>query len=112
MSFFDFLFNVCRSFSDFLHICAYLLVAIIAILIAIYKYDSSIYTKYVIMPIVFQILTFSLECTKKVTSSDQVLGKGRKPIHSRGRKNSTWAPASNRVPYYVRAIKNIIKRFQ
>lgn len=51
-SFFDYLFNICRSFSDVMHICFYLLVVVIAILVAMYKCESKFYYKHVYAPLI------------------------------------------------------------
>ena len=56
----DYVLNVCRSVSDVLHIMVYLFVVIIAIIIAIYKYDKDTYTEYVVSPIIKFLLKVNL----------------------------------------------------
>ena len=51
LSFFDYVFNVCRSFSDVLHICAYLLLVVIALIAALYKFDINLYNKHIYIPL-------------------------------------------------------------
>jgi hypothetical protein len=48
---------VCPSFSDFFHICSYLLIAVVAIIIAIYKFDKKIYITKIFTPIFTFIVT-------------------------------------------------------
>ena len=102
-SFMDFFFNICRSFTDFLHICVYLLIVIIAIIIALYKYDAKLYDKHVYQPIIRLIFKETKE------TSEKVIQHGRRDY--RNSKVKKWSPASNRLPYYVRAIKNFFRKF-
>lgn len=102
-TFFDHLFNVCRSFSDVMHICAYLLLVIIATLVAFYKFDAKLYNKHVYFPLIkFLVKKQYLEIVS---------------FSNRGRRFSKkflvlrWTANSNRLPYFVKAIKNFFNKF-
>ncbi len=102
-TFLDHLFNVCRTLSDVLHICAYLLLVLIAIVVAIYKFDTKMYTKYVYLPI---LKTFF----KKEYQT--LLSMPRHGRRSSDRVTTTkWTTSSNRLPYIVKSIRNFINKF-
>lgn len=68
LSFFDYLFNICRSVSDVMHICVYLLLVFIAILVAFYKFDAKLYNKHVYLPLIkYLVKKQYLEITKTYT---------------------------------------------
>lgn len=103
LSFFDFIFNVCRSFSDVLHICSYLLLVIVAIIVAIYKFDVKMYNRYVYIPLL------RLLVRKENIRVIKLNEHGRRA--QRRYKLILWIPGSNRLPYYVKAVKDFFKKF-
>lgn len=48
--------NVCRSFTDVLHILAYLLLVFIATAIALFRYDINLYYKHVYTPLILYFI--------------------------------------------------------
>lgn len=97
----DYVLNVCRSVSDVLHIMVYLFVVIIAIIIAIYKYDKDTYTEYVVSPIIKFLLKVNLLKIIKTTTSR----KFRTTSHQ-----LAWSVGSNRLPYIMKIIKNFFNK--
>lgn len=97
----DYVLNVCRSVSDVLHIMVYLFVVIIAIIIAIYKYDKDTYTEYVVSPIIKFLLKVNLLKIIKTTTSR----KFRTTKHQ-----LAWSVGSNRLPYIMKIIKNFFNK--
>lgn len=100
-SFLDHLFNVCRTLWDVLHILAYLFLVLIAIIVAIYKYDRRMYDRYVYFPI------FKLFYKKEYDAWVRLPGRGRRQRI----EVTVWSPVSNRIPYILKTIKNFINKF-
>lgn len=104
MGFLDSLLNVCRSISDVLHILVYLSIVIIAIIIALYRYDVALYTKYVYSPVFWFLIRHRFLVPSRPFSLKR--RAAREPI------TYSWSVGSNRLPYIVKAIKNFINRFK
>ena len=102
-SFIDYLFNICRTPWDVMHIFAYLFLVFIASWVAWYKYDNSIYTRHLYLPLIKHLFNKNYVELVKLSSHGR---KGyRKDTELR------WTAGSNKLPYYVRALKILIKKF-
>lgn len=100
---FDYIANVCRTVSDVLHICSYLLLVVVAILVAAHRYKSETYEKYVYQPLIRYL----------VKKKFAVLVKARAHGRSIPRiaKITIWSSSSNRLPYIVKLVKDFINKF-
>ena len=105
MGFFDYAFNVVRNFSDFMHILAYLLIALIFLLLSIYRFDKKLYEKHIYIPLAnlfkSQYIFYIKTIFKKLLRLFIMIFQ-------------TYAPASlklasSRLPYYSTALKRKVK---
>lgn len=98
----DFIFNVCRSVSDVLHILCYLIVVAIAIIIAIYRYDVNIYNKHFYVPFLAFLVRHNII---------KLVKTGFRHRNQPTPYKIVWTAGSNRLPYIVKAIKSFFKKF-
>lgn len=97
----DHIFNVCRSFSDILHIFCYVVFLAIAIIIAIHRYDKAICQKHIYYPIIGFLVDVTIIKLEKVG------------IRHRGQPTTyriIWNVSSNRLPYIAKAIRAYFKK--
>lgn len=102
-SVFDYIANVCRTVSDVLHICAYLLLVIVAILVAAHRSQSETYGKYIYGPLMSYLIK------KKYAMLVKARPHGRSI--PRVVKFTIWSSSSNRLPYIVKVIRDFINKF-
>jgi hypothetical protein len=102
-SVFDYIANVCRTVSDVLHICVYLLLVTVAILVAAHRYGSETYEKYVYRPLIRYLVKKNLAVFVKARPHGRLI--------PRIAKITIWSSSSNRLPYIVKLIKDFINKF-
>lgn len=98
LSFIDSTLNVCRSFFDVLHICFYLAIAVIASLIAYYKYDNISFDEKIYKPYSKILLAWKKSISVNYLNLKFIVAF------------IIWNPSSNRNPYFDKILKFIFKK--
>jgi hypothetical protein len=102
MGLFDYFFNVVRNFSDLMHILTHLFIIIFFLILSLYKFDKNLYSKHIYSPFIrifkdylnflwenfFSIIFFYASLIFQLYAPSSI------------------RLASNRLPYYVIAIRN------
>lgn len=103
-TFLDHLFNVCRSLSDVLHICVYLLLILVALIVALYRFDIKLYVRYVYIPVLKTFFKKEYDRLRSMPTH----GRYNTPRYAASR----WTTSSNRLPYFVKSIKSFFNNFK
>ncbi len=103
-SVFDYIFNVCRSVSDVLHIACYALLVTVAILFAAHKFGSTTYIKHVYDPFTNYLVKKGFAIRVKTRMHGRSI--------PRVVKLTIWVGVSNRLPYIIKRIKKFFDRFK
>lgn len=105
VSYYDYMCNVCRSWTDVLHIMTYLLVVICALIVALYRFDKDLYVQYIYFPLFLSSIFGSNIILRWLRNMFFLVSPGIfRPIF--------WNITSNRLPYCSKAVKLIVKAFK